>query len=176
VSYRFIVNHRTYSSILCFKLGIMASAPNTSLLGMSRELRDIIYLIAIPTPDAPPTSPSSYGLRKTLNWYEEEESWEHCVKYPVDRVSMSSTFLLLVNRQVHKEVGEPLARMKRLGSLKFKLDIMMEDEEHLHQTWMSVPAAISNFGILETTFRLFGSIKGRCPGRRPGDEAPCLIA
>lgn len=124
-----------------------------NLLALSRELRDLIYFFVLKAPDdPPPSSPANSGERQ-----QAEDGPHHACKiYYQRRMHVSSAALLLTSRQIHAEFAASVARWKKSGPLRYKLDCMLYEEEAIYPTWLSVPVISERIDLLEVELRLFG--------------------
>ena len=137
------------------------------LLALSRELRDLIYSFVLDAPDnPPPSSPAESGERQQLC----RENVRDCIVYCLPRAYISSAALLPTNGQIHAELSAQIARLKKAGRLRYKLDCMPYEEEAIYLTWLSVPALSSHVDVLEVDLRLFGD-----PGP-DGDEPGSIMS
>ncbi|KAI9872677.1 MAG: hypothetical protein M1830_001308, partial [Pleopsidium flavum] len=76
-----------------------------NFLALSRELRDIIYTAVLDSEPSPPPSPAESGDRKQTSGREsDKEPFDYCNMYPLHTVPISSSALLLTNRQIHPRI------------------------------------------------------------------------
>lgn len=132
-----------------------------NILALSRELRDLIYIFVLNEADSPPpSSPADSGERQ-----QSYEEFDQCCKvYPKPSVHIRCAALLLTNRQIHAEFAPWVARLKKSGPLRYKLDCMLYEQEAIYPTWLSVPALASCIDVVEVDFRLFGDSGGYSGG------------
>ena len=133
----------------------------SNFLVLSRELRDLIYIFVLSTANnPPPSSPADSGERQL----SDEETFQGSKIYFPYPVHISSTALLLTNHQIHAEFAACIARLKKSGRLRYKLDCMLYEEESIYPTWLSVPVLSERIDVLEVDFRLFGAPDGDAHG------------
>lgn len=132
-----------------------------NFLGLSRELRDLVYMAVLNSANKPPPSPSADSEERHQSY---EETFQGCNMYSTHPVHIASAALLLTNRQIHAEFAASIARLKRSGRLRYKLDCMLYEEEIIYPTWLSVPVLSERIDVLEVDFRLFGDPAGNAHG------------
>jgi len=145
-----------------------------TLLDLSRELRNVIYIAVLDSEDFPPATPAETGDRKRMDglcWLDEE-LMEFCNMYSVESIAIRSPALLLTSHRVHDELRDMLSRVERANTLKDKLDCLMVSERHIYPTWFSVPFLSSSTPHIHVDFRLFGELKGYLSGWCGGVGGP----
>lgn len=144
-----------------------------NFLALSLELRDIIYNFVLNAPDdAPPSSPADSGERRQSC----EEIFHGCSVYFPQTVHISSAALLLINRQIHAEFAASIARLKKSGRLRYKLDCMLYGEGWIYPTWLSVPVLSEGINVLEVDVRRARNpegIGGGLMSKREADPDGC---
>ena len=122
-------------------------------LHLTRELRDYVYEFILLSSLKPPLSPEHAGGREHPE--VKGRSCEECNQYPTESLVNPTLSLQLTCRQIKEEVYNAIHRLKSQGSLHYRLDCMMLNENKLYPTWLSYPAMIDEIPKLSVTFRLF---------------------
>lgn len=124
-----------------------------NFLALSLEVRELIYNFVLYAPDdPPPSSPADSGERQQSC----EENFHGCSVYFPQALDISSAALLLTNRQIHAEFAPCVARLKKSGRLRYKLDCMLDADDSIYPTWLSVPVVSQHIDVLDIDLRLFG--------------------
>ncbi|KAK0627909.1 hypothetical protein B0T14DRAFT_513533 [Immersiella caudata] len=130
------------------------SPSSTSLLGLPLEVRDMIILSVIQSPQSiPPTSSDLLDQRR------EPDTRYHRILYPAKPPNNPALSLLLANRQLHTETREALRRVFPATDpkpLNYNADIVyLKDNGTFWLTWLSVPTRTSHIDTLHAQFRIF---------------------
>lgn len=132
-----------------------------SFLTLPRELRDLVYLAVLSSPDPAPKSPQEASRdREQISASAETSFFESCTDYPSKVIPASSSGLILTCRQVHEETQAAIATLKAKDELWYHLDCMIQDERRLYPTWLLIPAVTSDIDLATVDFRLFGDRGG----------------
>ncbi|KAI9709885.1 MAG: hypothetical protein M1812_007593 [Candelaria pacifica] len=151
------------------------------LLTLPQEIRDIVYEYIFALVD-PPTerSPVTSGRpRKQIHGDSSDpnvEFGERCNQYPLMPLPISSTSLLLTNRQLKAEVTFFMQSLEKTHALVYQLDCLILHEQYLYPTWLSIPYLSESIASVQVTFR----VEGKCsPARRSawraGDGGPSYL-
>lgn len=146
----------------------------TSFLNLSRELRDLIYAQFFDS-TPPQTEDEVKDTQTTLDWLYGNMG--RCPISGTPPFQVTTTPLLLVNRQIHSEFTQTIARSRKKWGLRYKLDCLILREEEIHLTWLCVPALSPYVPVLEVGIRLYGDIPHRWYSAwEEGDGISCRIA
>ncbi|POR33301.1 Putative transcriptional regulatory protein [Tolypocladium paradoxum] len=137
----------------------------TSILCLPRELRDMIWALALHEPLAlrdAPASPAElckgdrHGVSTSVSGAWGTGSRVRFEKLPA-RLRLpgsSSPSLRLVNRQLYAEVTETMGRKSRRRP-DYHLDLVYLDDGSIWPTWTSVPVLAEDVGTVHATVRIF---------------------
>ena len=127
----------------------------TSLLSLSRELRDLIYVEVLNSELPPPqTEQDIRNGQAELDFCTEEET---CVPLSCNlSIRINAVPLLLVNRQIHAEFSDTISLAKKDKRVRYKLDCVVRQESEIYLTWLSVPIPCSHVASLQVDIRHYG--------------------
>lgn len=135
------------------------------LLSIPRELRDQILLFVVTTARVPPKDASHPEERNDpegiIPTKEFGVLYEKRCQNRTERIPT-----LLVNRQLHEETLDVIARIPEKHS--YKLDVMLVNEKQLWPTWLALPDLTSRVDKVDVTFRI--SPAKRHPRNRHHDD------
>jgi len=147
----------------------------TSLLNLSRELRDLIYGHVFDTSLTPPQTEDDLNDTQTTLDRQNERTGSCPVSCALP-VQITTAPLLLVNRQIHSEFTQIIALETKKRGLRYKLDCLILCEEEIHLTWLCVPAMSPYVAVLEVGIRMYGDGDGWYSAWQQGDSISCRIA
>lgn len=111
------------------------------LLGLPRELRDMIYMQVILWERARPTLGEAHWLFRFRRIFEPQSSirGEYGCGYALEGAPSTCANFLRCNRQIYAEMSVAIARARSEGLLAVKLDCIAEDESFHYFTWLAAP-------------------------------------
>ncbi|KAK0658372.1 hypothetical protein DIS24_g4808 [Lasiodiplodia hormozganensis] len=128
-----------------------------SLLGISRELRDLIWEFCLTTPRTPPPLPS--GDRTTNSEWDQRYFFctnddESMIGYPNRTPHIACIPLLQTSRQINAEVHETIARLYSQRRMDCKLQLTIYREKYFLLDWLCLPVNSLHYDNWIINFRL----------------------
>ncbi|MCJ1456920.1 hypothetical protein MMC28_007286 [Mycoblastus sanguinarius] len=140
-----------------------SSFDKPTLLTLPREIRDLIYISVLQSPNDPPSSPQSTGPRITKHY--------HRIQYPVpSRPQNASAGLVGCNRQIRSEIREVIQR--KAAILDCKLDFMIRDLD-VWPTWVLFPGPTKRIRKWDVNIRVFDAAESA--DQFCGSSGPALL-
>ena len=142
----------------------------TSFLSIFPELRELIYIIILTSPDPSPSpsinrnnrigsDPSSAGRSQQEG--EEIKGLRECNLYLSIPPKIASIALLLCNWQIHSEISATIAHLKLTKNLHYEIDCELANEQAIYPTWLLIPVYLTCIPCIHVTFRPSGACIGR---------------
>ncbi|KAL1615400.1 hypothetical protein SLS54_009054 [Diplodia seriata] len=128
-----------------------------SLLGVSRELRDLIWEFCLTTPRPPPSLPS--GDRTDNPEWDQRYFFcanedERMIGYPHRTPHLECIPLLQTNRQINAEVHETIARLYSQRRMDCTLQLTIYREKYFLLDWLCLPVNSLHYDDWKIHFRL----------------------
>lgn len=114
------------------------------LLALPREIRDILYDILFQYTEEPPASPAESRAGRISFHGSDPEYYPHGKGKPLPGAACAA--LQCTCRQLRAECREAI---ERSGGLRYKLDVMIEDELSIFPTWLSLPPLATFVPVVE---------------------------
>ena len=142
----------------------------TSFLSIFPELRELIYIIILTSPDPSPSpsinrnnrigsDPSSAGGRSQQVEGEEIKGLRECNNLYLSTLApkIASIALLLCNWQIHSEISATINHLKLTKNLHYEIDCELGKEQTIYPTWLLIPVYLTCIPCIHVTFRPSGT-------------------
>ncbi|KAF1948856.1 hypothetical protein CC80DRAFT_497944, partial [Byssothecium circinans] len=134
-----------------------------AFLSLPRELRDLIYTEVIlwerPRPTLGHPQWLSFRFRR-VSYAQSSVTGEFGCAYSLEPTPTTCANFLCCNRQVHKEMLEAIALIRKKAArksetaLEAKMDCIAEDESFHYFTWLSIPLVTTSPAVIQGKSRI----------------------